>query len=222
MPDSEPLEIIHGNSPTHSIIWLHGLGADGHDFVPVVRELGLSSKISVRFIFPHAPSRPVTVNGGMVMPAWYDIKGTDIADKEDRDGIEASREMVSRLVDLEIDRGIPTENIVLAGFSQGGAVVLYTALRSETRFAGIMALSTYLPFSGSSSTDNSGTNAGIPVFMGHGTLDPVVPIQLGEASMHELEKLGLSPEWHTYTMPHSVSPEEISDISDWLENLVKP
>jgi phospholipase/carboxylesterase len=222
MPNIEYLEILHGDSPSHTIIWLHGLGADGHDFVPIVPQLHLHDNISVRFIFPHAPSRPVTVNGGMVMPAWYDISGTDIADKEDRDGMDASRDLLLELVANEEARGIATENIILAGFSQGGAVVLYTALRSNTRFAGIMALSTYLPFSEQAAAENTGVNAKSPLFMAHGTLDPVVPIQLGEASMRLLVSLGYSPSWHTYTMPHSVSPEETGDIGNWLKEILSP
>ena len=156
------------------------------------------------------------------MPAWYDIRGTDIADKEDRDGMDASRDLLLELVASEEDRGIATENIILAGFSQGGAVVLYTALRSKTRFAGIMALSTYLPFSAQTATENTGLNAKVPLFMAHGTLDPVVPIQLGEASMRQLVSLGYAPSWHTYTMPHAVSPEETRDIGNWLEGVLSP
>lgn len=222
MPTLDYLEILHGDSPTHSVIWLHGLGADGHDFVPIIPELNLPESTSVRFIFPHAPSRPVTINGGMVMPAWYDIRGMDIADKEDREGIEASRNQLLELVDMETERGIPAENIILAGFSQGGAVVLYTALRSGTRYGGIMALSTYLPFADRAGMENVGVNSDTPLFMGHGTLDPVVPVQLGEATMKILADLGYRPAWNTYTMPHSVSADEISDISRWLLSVITP
>ena len=223
MPSIDYLEILHGEDPKHTIIWLHGLGADGHDFVPIVPELQLPDTIAVRFIFPHAPSRPVTINGGMVMPAWYDIKGMEnIADKEDREGMEASRDLVLELVAQEAERGVAPGKIVLAGFSQGGAVVLHTALRAEQRFAGVMALSTYLPFSSQASTENTGVNENTPLFMAHGTLDPVVPVQLGEASMRALVGLGYSPSWHTYTIPHSVSPEEITDISNWLTGVLTP
>jgi phospholipase/carboxylesterase len=214
------LEILHGDAPTHTIIWLHGLGADGHDFVPIVPDLGLPDSVSVRFIFPHAPSRPVTLNGGMVMPAWYDIKGMDIADKEDRDGMDASRDLVLDLIAEEEARGISTENIILAGFSQGGAVALYTALRADTRFAGIMALSTYLPFSQQTHSEHTGVNLETPIFMGHGSLDPVVPVQLGEATRQALFSMGYSPTWNIYTMPHSVSPEETEDIGEWLGRIL--
>ena len=190
--------------------------------MPIVSELDLPDSVSVRFIFPHAPSRPVTLNGGMIMPAWYDIKGMDIADKEDRDGMDASRDLVLALVAEEESRGISAENIVLAGFSQVGAVILYTALRSDMRFAGIMALSTYLPFSKQAPSEHTGVNRETPIFMGHGSLDPVVPIQLGEASRQALSNLGYSPAWHSYTMPHAVSPEETRDIGKWLGGTLTP
>ncbi|MBT5031350.1 MAG: alpha/beta hydrolase fold domain-containing protein, partial [Proteobacteria bacterium] len=183
-------------------------------------ELRLPPEISVRFIFPNAPNRPVTVNGGMVMPAWYDIKGLDIASKQDRDGMQESFALVERLIDEQIEAGIDAEKIILAGFSQGGAVVLYTMLRSKHTVLGIMALSTYLPFVDTSKTERTNSNQQISIFFGHGTMDPVVPHELGLKSYKFLRSLGYQTSWHEYSMQHSVSLEEILDISAWLNTLI--
>ena len=217
---SEPVIIEVGDRPTHAVIWLHGLGADGHDFEPIVPELRLPPEISVRFVFPNAPNRPVTVNGGMVMPAWYDIKGPDIASKQDRDGMQESFDLVEQLIDEQIEAGIDTGKIILAGFSQGGAVVLYTMLRSKHTVLGIMALSTYLPFADTSKTERTNSNQQTAIFFGHGTMDPVVPHELGLKSYKFLQSLGYQTSWHEYSMQHSVSLEEIRDISAWLSTLI--
>jgi phospholipase/carboxylesterase len=196
------------------VVWLHGLGADGHDFEPIVPELGL--KFAARFVFPHAPVRPVTINGGMAMRAWYDILGFDRNAAEDAAGIRASAAAVTELIDNEIERGTPAERIVLAGFSQGGAIALQTALREPRRLGGVMALSTYLPLAGSLPAERSAANAGLPIFMAHGTADNVLPLALGESSRRVLEASGYRVEWHAYAMAHSVCLEEIGAIGAWL------
>jgi phospholipase/carboxylesterase len=199
------------------VIWLHGLGADGHDFEPIVPELGL--ELPVRFVFPHAPVRPVTINGGMAMRAWYDIMGFDRNAKEDAAGIRASAAAVTELIDHEIGRGIPAERIALAGFSQGGAIALHTALREPRALAGVLALSTYLPLANTLASERSAANAEIPIFMAHGTQDSVLPLALGESSRRALETLGYAVDWHAYPMPHSVCLEEIGAIGAWLAAL---
>jgi phospholipase/carboxylesterase len=211
------IELTTGEAPGLAVIWLHGLGADGHDFEPIVPELGL--KVAARFVFPHAPVRPVTINNGMAMRAWYDILGFDRNAKEDAAGIRASAAAVTELIDREIDRGIPAERIVLAGFSQGGAIALHTALRQPRALAGVLALSTYLPLASSLASERSAANADIPIFMAHGTADSVLPLALGEASRRALEGLGYAVDWHAYGMPHSVCVEEISAIGAWLASL---
>ncbi len=203
-----------GESPQHSIIWMHGLGADGEDFVPVAEDMCLP--VAVRYIFPHAPMTPVTINGGYVMRAWYDIAGTNIAARQDKDGIRASRLAIEALIEREKQRGIATENIYLAGFSQGGAIALYTGLLHTQRLGGILALSTYLPLEETLS-DKAGEGAGcLPIFMAHGRDDTVVPIELGLASARKLNALGYRPEWHEYAMQHSVCAKEVRDIEIWL------
>lgn len=216
MEQLEPIYIEPVNDAEYSIIWLHGLGADGHDFVPIVPELKLKD-YAIRFIFPNAPTRPVTINNGMAMPAWYDIRGVDIADKEDSLGMHASQDYLNKLIDREIEKGIEPQKIILAGFSQGGAVALYTMLRYPQALGGCMALSTYLPFMSLSKQDMSPTAKQTPVFWGHGSQDTVVPKDLGIMSQEHLLDLGFSIEFHTYEMPHSVCAEEVIDISRWLK-----
>lgn len=208
-------------APEAAVIWLHGLGADGFDFVPLVPELELGS-LAVRFTFPHAPVRPVTVNNGYAMRAWYDIKvlsssGLAGPGMEDETGIRDSERRVRALIDHEIGQGIPANRIVLAGFSQGGAIVLQTALRHPQRLAGALALSTYLPLRTQLAAEASTANRDLPILMCHGTEDPVVPLALGERSRETLAALGYPLDWRTYRMQHQVCPEEIADIGVWLQ-----
>lgn len=211
-----------GSNPQHSIIWLHGLGADGEDFVPIADEMNLP--FAVRFIFPHAPMRPVTINGGYVMRAWYDIlsaaASADIAAsigrQEDVEGIRESQAEVEKLIAQEKQRGIAAENIFLAGFSQGGAVVLHTGLRHKEKLGGILALSTYLPVPQTMGTEASEAARNTPIFMAHGQYDPVIPFDFGRASAEKLLQQDYALDWHAYGMPHSVCPEEIGDIERWL------
>ena len=216
----ETVEVASGASPEGSVIWLHGLGADGHDFEPIVPQLDLAGQLGLRFVFPHAPMRPVTINGGMTMRAWYDILTLDRGGPQDENGIRESGEQLKMLVELEHERGIPYEKIVLAGFSQGGAIALHTALRFPQRLAGLMALSTYLPLTGSFDeevADNSEAQSNeLPIFMAHGSFDPMLPMALGQHSNEVLEKAGYEVEWHEYPMAHAVCPEEIADIRIWL------
>lgn len=207
-----------GAAPRYSIIWLHGLGADGSDFVPITEEMELP--VPVRYIFPHAPKRPVTINGGFVMRAWYDIVGASIGERQDEAGMRASQAEIEKFIAHEKARGIAAENIYLAGFSQGGAIVLLTGLRHAERLGGIIALSTYLPLS--ESLKNEGVALETPVFMAHGTSDPIVPYVLGEKSAEYLRQLGYPLEWRDYDMPHSVCLEEINDIEHWLAQRLKP
>lgn len=214
----DSLEVETQASPTASVIWLHGLGADGDDFKPVVPELRMPEAIPVRFVFPHAPERSVTVNQGMVMRAWYDITGFELESREDNAGIRDSAEHVNRLILREQERGIPFSRIVLAGFSQGGAVALHTGLRFPQTLAGIMALSAYLPLADTVDTEISEANRSTPIFMAHGTLDPVVPVQMGKMTFDFLVHEGFKPSWKDYPMPHAVCPEEIRDIGVWLQS----
>jgi phospholipase/carboxylesterase len=202
--------------PRYSIIWLHGLGADGNDFAPIVPELVAPHWPALRFVFPHAPVRPVTVNGGMPMRAWYDIAGTAIADRQDADGIRASIAEVDALVAREAERGVPASRIVLAGFSQGGAIALAGGLRHAEALAGIVALSAYLPLHESLAAERSAANAAVPMFQAHGTADPVVPLELGTMSRDWLVALGYRIDWHEYPMGHQVCAGEIADLRDWL------
>jgi phospholipase/carboxylesterase len=210
----DSIEIATGPEPELGVIWLHGLGADGHDFEPLVPELGL--RFPVRFVFPHAPVRPVTINGGMAMRAWYDILGFGRDVREDAAGIRASAAALSRLIDREVERGIPAERVVLAGFSQGGAVALHTALREPRALGGVVALSTYLPLAATLAQERSAANAAVPILMAHGTDDPLLPLALAEASRRALEALGYPVDWQTYPMAHSVCLEEVSSIGAWL------
>ncbi|MEY4345856.1 MAG: hypothetical protein RL032_1688 [Pseudomonadota bacterium] len=214
------VEIESSPNPTAAVIWLHGLGADGNDFAGLVPELDLSGCQAIRFVFPHAPAMPVTINGGYVMPAWYDILGANLVTQQDAVGIQNSERAIAALIDNEVARGIPYERIVLAGFSQGCAMALHTGLRLPHKLAGIMALSGYLPLADSFTTERHAANANTPVFMAHGTQDPVVVIQRGEESRDALTKLGHRVQWHTYPMPHSVHPLEITDISAFLKQVL--
>lgn len=200
---------------THAVIWLHGLGADGNDFMPIVPELGLPSSLPVRFVFPHAPSMPVTVNGGVSMPAWYDILDIQIDRKVDEAQLRQSARATHRLIDREIERGIPAEHIILAGFSQGGAVAYEAALTYPQRLAGLMALSTY--FATADSVVLSEACHNLPILIHHGTQDPVVPEALGKVAVDRLQTLGFKPQYKSYPMPHAVSPEQIGDIGQWLQ-----
>jgi phospholipase/carboxylesterase len=203
-------------APTHAVLWLHGLGADGHDFAPIVPELVKPGWPPLRFVFPHAPMLAVTINGGMSMRAWYDIKGMDLADKQDVEGTAASVREIEALIAREVARGIPASRIVLAGFSQGGAVALAAGVRHGEALAGIVALSTYLPLAESVPAERSEANAKTPIFWGHGRADPVVPMPLGRLSQEALLALGYAIEWHDYPMGHQVCAEEIDDLARWL------
>lgn len=214
------LEISTGASPDAAIIWLHGLGADGYDFAPVVE--ALQPMPHVRFILPHAPAMPVTLNGGYVMPAWYDIAGADIATRQDEQGIRHSQALIEALIAMEIRKGIAPGRILLAGFSQGGAIALHTGLRHTERLAGIMALSTYLPLQERWSAERSDENRHTPIFMAHGLFDDIIPATIAAGSKNFLEKCGYPVEWHEYPMPHSVSNEEIADIRDFILRTVPP
>ena len=202
--------------PTHSVIWLHGLGADGHDFAPIVPQLVAPGWPALRFVFPHAPVRPVTINNGMSMRAWYDIAAFDLNAKQDEAGMRASITEIETLIAREHSRGVPSERILLAGFSQGGAIALSAGLRHAQKLAGIIALSTYLPMHGALAGEVHPANANVPIFWGHGTLDPVVILQRGVDSLDLLQSLGYTVEWHTYLMAHAVCAEEISDLRHWL------
>jgi phospholipase/carboxylesterase len=214
------VEIESEPNPTAAVIWLHGLGADGNDFAGLVPELDLGGCQAIRFVFPHAPTMPVTVNGGYVMPAWYDIFGANLLARQDAAGIQNSERAITALIDNEVARGIPYERIVLAGFSQGCAMALHTGLRLPHKLAGIMALSGYLPLADRFATERHAANASTPVFMAHGTQDPVVVIQRGEESRDALARLGHPVQWHTYPMPHSVHPREIADIGAFLKQVL--
>ena len=212
----DAIEIETGARCDAAVIWLHGLGADGHDFEPIVPELRLPGSLAARFVFPHAPMRPVTLNGGMRMRAWYDIISLDGKREEDAAGIRASQSLVEGLVAREVARGIPVRRIVLAGFSQGGVIALQTGLRHPARLAGIMALSTYVPLAATLAAERSPANGDLPIFMAHGTQDPTIGMDKGAASRDILAALGYPVEWHTYPMPHSVCAQEIADVSAWL------
>ncbi len=212
----ECIERETGPAPSHSIIWMHGLGADGNDFVPLVPQLPTAGWPNVRFVFPNAPVQPVTINGGMHMRAWYDIKGLDIADKQDAEGILASVAEVEKLIARENERGISTDHIVLAGFSQGGAIALTTALRHADKLAGLVVLSSYLPLAEQTGAARSQANADIPIFWGHGSVDPVVPLILGERSRNALRDMGYEVDWHAWPMAHQVCMEEVDALSRWL------
>ena len=215
------VEISTAPQPTHAVIWMHGLGADGHDFEPVVDELDLDRLPPTRFVFPHAPERAVTINGGYVMRAWYDILGTDFSGRrEDAAGVVESAAQVEALIARENARGIPDSRIVLAGFSQGGAIALYTALRHPQRLAGVLALSTYLPLADRFAAGAAAANRDVPIFMAHGVADPVVPHDFGRRSADFLAAAGYPLAWRSYRMEHSLCLDEIRDIEDWLARVL--
>ncbi|WP_397473557.1 alpha/beta hydrolase [Pusillimonas sp.] len=218
----EALEIETAPNPVHAVIWLHGLGADGNDFAPIVPELKLNDAPAIRFVFPHAPIQPVTINGGMAMRAWYDIRNADLAQREDAQGILQSQEAVRALIQRENERGVATQNIVLAGFSQGCAITLQAGLRHPEKLAGLLALSGYLPLPESLPAERSTANQDTPIFMAHGAQDPVVPLQRAQQSCALLQELGYSVSWKTYPMPHSVCLEEINDIAAFLRQVLQP
>lgn len=219
MPALETIELETATNPTAAVIWMHGLGADGNDFVPIVKELDLAGTPGIRFVFPHAPTRPVTINNGYVMRAWYDISFGDLEGKTrraDEKGLRESQAQIGELIAQEQSRGIAASKIVLAGFSQGGAIALQTGLRHPEKLAGVMALSTYLPLAESFAAEASAANRATSVFMAHGTHDPVVPYSMGDNSRKILEQAGYVLEWHDYPMQHSVCLEEVTDIGRWL------
>ena len=210
------VELETAPNPSRSIVWLHGLGADGNDFAPIVPELVDRAWPALRFVFPHAPVRPITINNGLPMRAWYDIKGARIEDKQDEAGIRASIGELDALIAREAERGVAPEHVLLAGFSQGGAIALAGGLRHVRRLAGIVALSTYLPLQELAATERSTANEAMPIFMAHGSHDPVVPQPLGAMSRDVLRTLGCAVDWHSYPMAHQVCAQEIADLRAWI------
>jgi len=221
---SEPLlqavELQTHPQPPNSVIWLHGLGADGYDFVPVVRELDALKAPPARYVFPHAPTRAVTINNGMVMRAWYDILGMDLVRREDEAGVRASQGLVEALIEREVARGTPRSRIVLAGFSQGGAITLQAGLRQAEPLAALLALSTYLPLAAAFDAERAATSQHVPIFMAHGRSDPVIPLARATASRDQLKAAGYAADWHEYDMPHSVCEQEIRDIATFLQRVL--
>lgn len=215
------VELATGDAPVASIIWLHGLGADGHDFEPIVPALGLPGSLHVRFVFPHAPSMPVTVNGGYIMPAWYDIRHADISHEQDKEGIHSSAISIEHLIEREIMHGIPAKHIVLAGFSQGGAMALHVGLRQNESLAGIIALSCYLPLAEKMDAGANPACRNTSIFMAHGVEDPIVPFALGDQSRRQLTKLGYPVQWHSYPIGHHVYTEEIKAVGQWLSKRLR-
>lgn len=214
------IELENGDDPTHTILWLHGLGADGNDFVPIIDELELPSASRIRFIFPHAPMRPVSINNGFVMRAWYDVLNLNFNQPEDEDGLRDSQRAIEALLERERQRGITPERIVLAGFSQGGAMALQTGLRYPERLAGIMALSCYLPLQQTLAAEAHHVNSATSIFMAHGSQDSIVPLTLAAASRRQLLESGYAVEWHEYPMAHTVCVKEMTDISAWLKRVL--
>jgi phospholipase/carboxylesterase len=206
-----PIEINPGGKPRFTIIWLHGLGADGNDFVPIVEQLGLPSSLALRYVFPNAPSIPVTINQGYVMPSWYDIYAVDLTARIDRQGIQRSTDYLQSLIVEEQENGVPAERIILAGFSQGGLIALTAALGCQQKLLGVMALSTYLPLE----VESPGYHE-LEIFQAHGQMDNVVPYPVGLDTRHRLEQFGHRLAWHEYSMEHTVSIQEITDIRNWL------
>ncbi|MBM3343349.1 MAG: carboxylesterase [Betaproteobacteria bacterium] len=220
----ETIELQTRTNPTAAVIWMHGLGADGNDFVPVVDELDLSGAPAIRFIFPHAPMMPVTINNGYVMRAWYDVSFGDLetgAKRIDEKGVRQSQAQIGELIAREAARGITHDSIVLAGFSQGGAIALQTGLRYPQKLAGVMSLSSYLPCASSFEAGASSANKATPLFIAHGTEDPVVPYERGSSTRDLLQQSGYVVQWHEYAMPHSVCLEEIRDIGEWLRKVLR-
>jgi phospholipase/carboxylesterase len=221
MPLIPTVEVETAAQPTHAVIWMHGLGADGHDFEPIVEEFDAKKLPATRFVFPHAPTRPVTVNNGYVMRAWYDIVSLDFTtQREDPLGVIESAQYIEALIARENARDIADANIVLAGFSQGGAIALHTALRHPKRLAGILALSTYLPLANTLAAEASEANRDVPIFMAHGHGDGVIPYGFGQQSSRAIQAQGYSLEWHGYQMEHTVSLEELRDVEVWLASVL--
>jgi len=216
MTNDAPIEISQNRNPSASVIWLHGLGADGNDFVPIVKMLNLPQ---IRFILPHAPYRKVTINNGYEMRAWYDLLGLAIGSQQDETGIRETQAYVENLIAVEVGRGIPSEKIALAGFSQGGAIALHTALRQQQVLAGVLALSTYLPLRPLLATEKTAANQNTPIFMAHGSFDDVISLATCRVSLKALQAQGYKPEWHEYAMAHSVCIEEIDDIRAFLSHI---
>jgi phospholipase/carboxylesterase len=212
----DALEVETAPNPDAAVVWMHGLGADGHDFEPIVPELGLPARPGIRFVFPHAPLRPVTINQGHVMRAWYDIRALAGVRREDEAGVRQSARQIEALVERERQRGIVPRRLVLAGFSQGGAMALHVALRYPERLAGILALSCFLPLAFTLATEASAANRDVPIFWAHGLHDPMIPLALAEQGREQVAALGYRIEWHQYPMPHSVCAEEIADVARWL------
>ena len=215
-----PIVIEPAHAANAAVIWLHGLGADGHDFEPVVPELTVGKLRSVRFVFPHAPEQPININDGAVMRAWYDISAADLSKRADENGVRSSARILNALVQREIDQGIDASKIVVAGFSQGGAIALYMGLRFTLPLGGVLALSTYLPMPESLEREASAANQRTPIFIAHGSQDPVISLSLSEETRYLLTTLGYCVQSHTYPMPHSVCGEEIRDITHWLERVL--
>lgn len=216
----ECIEIETGANPTRAVIWLHGLGADGNDFAPLVPELALDGLPPIRFVFPHAEVRPVTINNGMAMRAWYDIFTIDLVRQEDETGLRESQAAVEALIQRENQRGISTDNIVLAGFSQGSAMALQTGIRLDQKLAGIIGLSGYLPLAATADAERHTANDSTPIFLAHGTMDPVVSLERGQATHKKLVGMGYPVTWKTYPMPHSVCLEEVADIAGFLRQVL--
>ena len=220
-PESlESIDIQTGDNPRHTVIWLHGLGADGHDFLGLVPELGIPDDKPVRFVFPHAPMRPITINGGMVMRGWYDIADMSINRAEDAEGIHESAELIRALIGRETERGFDSRHVILAGFSQGGAIALHAALRYDRPLGGILALSTYVPLADSLPKERNSANQACRIFMAHGLHDPVIPVAIAEQSHRLLQSLDYDVEWQTYAMPHAVCPQEIGDLRRFFIDLI--
>lgn len=216
----QAVELQTHPKPPNTVIWLHGLGADGYDFVPVVRELDALKAPPARYVFPHAPTRPVTINNGMVMRAWYDILGVDLVRREDETGVRASQTLVEAMIEREVARGTPRSRIVLAGFSQGGAITLQAGLRQAEPLAALLALSTYLPLASVFEAERAAASQRVPIFMAHGRSDPVIPLVRATASRDALQRAGHPLEWHEYDMPHSVCEQEICDIAAFLQRVL--
>jgi phospholipase/carboxylesterase len=216
----EHIQIETGPNPTAAIIWMHGLGADGNDFVPLVQELDYTGLPAIRFVFPHAETMPVTINGGYVMRAWYDITGAELMRREDENGLRASQAQIEALIAREKERGIPASKIILAGFSQGCAMTLQTGLRHPEKLAGMLCLSGYLPLADKVAAERTQESLQVPIFMAHGRQDPVVPFIRAEQSRDVLKSLGYQVEWHEYAMQHSLCIDEVRDVNAWLRKVL--
>jgi phospholipase/carboxylesterase len=217
----DAVEVEPGRAPRAAVIWMHGLGADGHDFEPIVPELQLPDQLAVRFVFPHAPMRPVTINNGWVMRAWYDVRNDRGQRREDSEGVQASQQQIEALIAREKARGIPASAIVLAGFSQGGAMALHTGLRHPEPLGGMVALSCFLPLADTLGREASAAGRAVSIFMAHGVDDPLIPLARGQRARDLLVELGSRVEWHEYRMPHSVCAEEVRDLSAWLSGVLR-